>query len=110
MVVALFSNVSALRFALASAAALSFASADNSCPVARPARQTTDSNAAAHPNATRLVFFMLSMAPSYRQVGSTVLWTRRQDPAIGQRDGADQSGQRLVAGAAQLERESFLDA
>src|SRR4029079_2981906 len=91
--------------ALASAAALSFASADSSCPVTLMGRQTA-TTAAARANATRLAFFM---TPSDGVCSSTVLRTRGDDPTVRQLVGSDQPRQRLVASAAQFQREGLVD-
>src|SRR5215471_2428199 len=92
MVVALFWKFSALRFSLASATSFAFASADNSCWAAAGsgARKT---EIAANAIAMCVVVFITT---------STVLWTRRDDAAARQCDGADEAGTRLVPRAAQF--------
>src|SRR5215831_17219275 len=112
-VVALFSNVSALRFALASAASLALASADNSCAATAVGSGGRTNRIAANAIAIRpAVFIDTSCSVNVRRRPKTlrtsaVLRARRDDAAARHGDGANEARLRLVARAAQFDGQHF---
>src|SRR5689334_11413114 len=88
-VVAWFSNVSALRFALASAACLALASAERSC--ADAGADARASRIAATTIAIRPAVFINTSRAARLWNGSAVLRARRDDAAARHRDGADEA-------------------
>src|SRR6185436_10906609 len=105
IVLAFSSKVCALRLALASAAALSVASFESSCPTDRIGR-ARHSAAIANTIAFRSAFLITTS----REGRLTVLRTGRDDLATGHGDRPDQARRRFVARAAELDLEALADA
>src|SRR6185436_5736732 len=102
IVLAFSSKVCALRLALASAAALSVASFESSCPDARIGRARHSAT-----TANAIAFRSKFVIETSREGLSTVLRTRRDDPAARQRDRPDQAHRRFIARATELDLEAL---